>query len=157
MAAVSSSSGLKRKARPGAEDEVQTNKRLKGDISTYFLPINRGKEKETSPPLEPELPSTENDTAATIPLEILLDFDNLVSEDDMCKRFEAIAQALFFHYRIRIINHESGDTTHLELLEIEFYLIKPGHADPYCHASAEQDVAGRWYVFHLARAPSPRL
>lgn len=153
MAAVSSSSGLKRKAPPGAEDEVKTSKRLKGDISQYFLPINRGKEKEaenhaSSPELE--LSSTSNDTVATIPLETILDFDNLVSEDDICARFEALARALFFHYRIRIINPESENTTHhLELLEIEFYLIKPGHVDPYCHASGEQDVAGRWYV------PSP--
>ena len=150
MATVSSSSGLKRKAPPGAEDEVKTNKRPKGDISKYFLPINRGKGKESenhSASPERELSSTSNDTVATIPLETLLDFDNLVSEDDICARFEAIARALFFHYRIRIINPESENTTHhLELLEIEFYLIKPGHADPYCHASAEQDVAGRWYV-----------
>ena len=151
MAAISSSSGLKRKAPPGAEDDVKTNKRLKGDISKFFLPINRGKEKESenkSSPSERELPSTSNDTAVTIPLETLLDFDNLVSEDKICERFEAIARALFSHYRIRVINPESENTTHhLELLEIEFYLIKPGHADPYCHASAEQDVAGRWYVF----------
>lgn len=150
MAAVSSSSGLKRKAPPGAEDEVKTSKRLKGDISQYFLPINRGKEKEAenhAPSPELELSSTSNDTVATIPLETLLDFDNLVSEDDICARFEALARALFFHYRIRIINPESENTTHhLELLEIEFYLIKPGHVDPYCHASGEQDVAGRWYV-----------
>ena len=153
MAAVSSSSGLKRKVPPGVEDEVKTNKRLKGDLSKYFLPINRGKEKEaedhaSSP--EQELSNTSNNTVATLPLETLLDFDSLVSEDDICARFEALARALFFHYRIRIINPESENTTHhLELLEIEFYLIKPGHADPYCHASGEQDVAGRWYV------PSP--
>ena len=150
MATVSSSSGLKRKAPPGAEDEVKTNKRLKGDISKWFLPINRGKGKESeihSSSPERELPSASNDTVA-IPLETLLDFDDLVSDDDICARFEAVARALFDHYRIRIINPESENTTHhLELLEIEFYLIKPGHADPYCHASAEQDVAGRWYVF----------
>jgi hypothetical protein len=148
MAAVSSSSGLKRKAPPGAEDEVKTNKRPKGDISQYFLPINRGKEKEPEIHSSPELLCTSNDTAVTIPLETLLNFDNLVSESDICERFEAIARALFIHYRIRIINPQSENTTHhLELLEIEFYLIKPGHADPYCHASSEQDVAGRWYVF----------
>jgi len=161
MAAVSSRSGLKRKASPGAEDEVKTNKRLKGDLSKYFLPINRGKEKESenhSSPPGRELPSTSNDTAATIPLETLLDLDNLVSEGDICERFEAIARALFFHYRIRIINPEGETTTHhLELLEIEFYLVKPGHVDPYCHASAEQDVAGRWYVSQPSFLPLVRL
>ena len=152
MAAVpsTSGSGLKRKAPPGAEDEVQTNKRLKADISQYFLPISRGKEKESEnqsfPPKQALLHNL-NDTAPAIPLETLLDFDKLVSEDEICQRFEAIAQALFFRYRIRITNPESKNTTHhLELLEIEFYLIKPGHVDPYCHASAEQDVAGRWCV-----------
>ena len=147
MAAVPSGSGMKRKARPGAEDEEKTNKRLKGDISQYFLPTNQGKEKEPENPPEEALLDTPNDTAAAIPLEALLDLDNLVSEDEICQRFEAIARALFFRYRIRITNPESKNTTHhLELLEIEFYLIKPGHVDPYCHASAEQDVAGRWCV-----------
>lgn len=139
---------VKRKAPPGAEDEVKTNKRLKADISKYFLPISKEKESENcSSPLEKELVGTSNDAAVAIPLEKLLDFDVIVSEDEICERFEAIAQALFFHYRLRITNPESENTTHhLELLEVEFYLIKPGHLDPYCHASAEQDVAGRWYV-----------
>ena len=150
MATVPSGSGMKRKAPPGAEDEVKTNKRLKGDLSKYFLPINRGKEKDSensSSPPERALLDDSKDTATVVPLEALLNFDNLVSEDDISERFESIAQSLFFRYRIRIMNPESEITTHhLELLEIEFYLIKPGHADPYCHASAEQDVAGRWYV-----------
>ena len=150
MTTIASSSGMKRKAPSGAEDEVKTNKRPKTDISTYFLPTNRGKEKAPengSVPVEGGLLDTSNDTATSIPLETLLDFDKLVSDNEICERFEAIARALFFRYRIRIMNPESKNTTHhLELLEIEFYLIKPGHADPYCHASAEQDVAGRWYV-----------
>lgn len=150
MAAVPSGSGMKRKAPLETEDEVKTNKRLKAGISQYFLPIKRDTEKDSgnpSFPLEQALLDTPNDTADVIPLEALLDFDELVSEDEICQRFEAIAQALFFRYRIRITNPESKNTTHhLELLEIEFYIIKPGHADPYCHASAEQDVAGRWYV-----------
>ena len=150
MATVPSGSGMKRKASPGAEDEIKTNKRPKANISQYFLPINQGKEKEPenqSFPPEQALLATPNDTAATIPLETLLDFDNVTSDDEIYQRFEAIARALFFRYRIRITNPESKNTTHhLELLEIEFYLIKPGHADPYCHASAEQDIAGRWWV-----------
>jgi hypothetical protein len=148
MAAVAL--GTKRKVPPSADDEVKTNKRVKADISKYFLPIHRSKEKESEHrPSSPEQGplGTSNDTVATQPLETLLDFDGLASEAEICERFEAVARALFFHHRIRIVNPESKNTTHhLEILEIEFYFIKPSHADPYCHASAEQDVAGRWYV-----------
>ena len=36
-----------------------------------------------------------------------------------------------------------------ELLEVECYLRSAGHMDPFAHATAEQSISGRWFVFTL--------
>ncbi|TFK83306.1 hypothetical protein K466DRAFT_267617 [Polyporus arcularius HHB13444] len=80
----------------------------------------------------------------------LLDFTQLDTQTAISARFSEIADLLLHHYRVEIKTPSKIDQ--LELLEIEFYLYKPGcHEDPFTHGSAEQCQAGRWY-FH--RPPS---
>ncbi len=73
----------------------------------------------------------------------LLDFTDLDTQSAISARFSEIAENLLQHYRIEITT--SSTVEQLELLEIEFYLYKPGcHEDPFTHGSVEQCQAGQW-------------
>ncbi|EJD34881.1 hypothetical protein AURDEDRAFT_75779 [Auricularia subglabra TFB-10046 SS5] len=45
--------------------------------------------------------------------------------------------------------HQLTENSEYHILEIEFYLLKEGHEDPYTHGADAQKVAGNWY-FHKA-------
>ena len=84
-----------------------------------------------------------NQSITTESLQQLLDFSQLSDEQSITARFEVLASALLcdFHLVLRC-----GDVeTKFQILELEFYLRKPGcHEDPFTHGSEEQKVSGRW-------------
>ena len=75
----------------------------------------------------------------------LLDFTSLSSASAISSRFDDIANALFRDYQLVVANGEAK--TAFQILEMEFYLQKPGdHEDPFTHGSEEQRNSGQWYV-----------
>lgn len=114
------------------------------------------KSKEPSPPLTPAVKSKNSDSkiiAAPVldadasakldALAALLDLSSLESHADIELRFGQIARALI-HDHILVITIEDGSRTEYDLLEVEFYLRKPGHDDPFAHGAYEQQVSGKW-------------
>jgi hypothetical protein len=83
-----------------------------------------------------------------VEIESLLDFTSLTSASAIPSRFDAIADALFFHYQLLLTcGHVQ---TAFEVLELEFYLRKSGcHEDPFTHGSEEQKQSGQWFVSHF--------
>ncbi|EFI27801.1 hypothetical protein CC1G_14724 [Coprinopsis cinerea okayama7 len=82
-------------------------------------------------------------------LQTLLDFTALESQDEISARFDAISRALLHDY-VLVVTRADGTTTHLQVMEHEFYLQKATcHEDPFAHGSEEQRVLGQWY-FHRA-------
>ncbi|KZT29538.1 hypothetical protein NEOLEDRAFT_1154003 [Neolentinus lepideus HHB14362 ss-1] len=83
----------------------------------------------------------------------LLDLSSLTSEVDISARFRDIAKALLLEYRICLRCGEVA--TEFDVLELEFYLYKPGcHEDPFTHGADEQKHSGNWY-FHKVPRRSP--
>jgi hypothetical protein len=77
----------------------------------------------------------------------LLDLTSLTTADEISRRFDDIADALFFRYRLCLGCGDGVSPTEFDLLEFEFYLKKPGcHEDPFTHGSEEQKQSGRWFV-----------
>ena len=89
--------------------------------------------------------SSSNTSSCDIPLPQLLDFSSLNLASDICNRFDQVANALLFDFRLTLT---CGDVeTQFEILEMEFYLQKSHcHEDPFTHGSEEQKTSGRWYV-----------
>jgi hypothetical protein len=61
-------------------------------------------------------------------------------------RFDELARLLMFNHVIHLHTPglQPGDVQY-EILELEFYLHKPGcHADPFTHRAAEQRRSGHW-------------
>jgi hypothetical protein len=101
-------------------------------------------------------------------LQSLLDFSSASLEDasSISSRFDAIADKLLndFYLTVQRITGSSGDKRsddsvksvtgcgegamimhHLQILELEFYLVKEGsHEDPFTHAAEEQRFCGKW-------------
>lgn len=74
----------------------------------------------------------------------LLDLTSLTSSNAILDRFSAIAETLLTQFHL-CVSTPSGSTTVYEILELEFYLIKPGcHEDPFTHGSDEQRRSGHW-------------
>lgn len=73
----------------------------------------------------------------------LLDFSDVTSHATVDARFQEIASKLLRDYLL-VYSTPSSEST-FEVLEIEFYLIKPQtHEDPFTHGSEEQSQSGRW-------------
>ncbi|TFK47000.1 hypothetical protein OE88DRAFT_1714758 [Heliocybe sulcata] len=83
----------------------------------------------------------------------LLDLSRLGSESDISVGFGAIAREMLLEYRLTLT---CGDiATEYDILELEFYLYKPGcHEDPFTHGADEQKRSGNWY-FHKVPRRSP--
>jgi hypothetical protein len=75
-------------------------------------------------------------------LQELLDLTSVSGDQDISSRFDAIARSLLHDYRLCV--ELDGKKTAFELLEIEFYLRKEGHYDPFCHGTDEQNTSGKW-------------
>ena len=84
----------------------------------------------------------------------LLDLRNVSSHDDLDFKFGEIARSLM-HEHLLALSCSSSKRTNCtkrkaaleesyEILEIEFYLRKEGHEDPFAHATPEQGVSGKW-------------
>lgn len=73
----------------------------------------------------------------------LLDFSATTSHADIDSRLRQIASVLLHDYHLVCSSANSQCT--FEVLEIEFYLIKPPfHEDPFAHGSEDQKRSGRW-------------
>ena len=73
----------------------------------------------------------------------LIDMSSLSSEshDDIQARFHEIARSLFHEHVLVIVpsGSDPASCVFYELLEVEFYLRKPGcHEDPFIHGTEEQ-------------------
>ena len=73
----------------------------------------------------------------------LLDVSAISSHNDIQLRFGQIARMLIHDFVI-VVTLEDGSRTEYELLEVEFYLRKPGHDDPFAHGAHEQKTTGNW-------------
>jgi hypothetical protein len=72
-----------------------------------------------------------------------LDLTALNSLQEILSRFDELARLLIFGHVIRL--HTPASDVEYEILELEFYLHKPGcHADPFTHRANEQTRSGRW-------------
>lgn len=75
-----------------------------------------------------------------------LDFTALNSLQEISGRFDELAKSLMFNHVIHL--HTPGSPPkdiEYEMLELEFYLHKPGcHVDPFTHRAAEQRKGGQW-------------
>lgn len=104
-------------------------------------------------------------------LESLLNLLHLTSQPDLEQRFLDIVETLCNRTYLRIYTSTDGRHyayveiyRHLfciltalsdySLMEVEMYLVKPGHEDPFCHSSEAQRTSGQWY-FHRAPTRSP--
>lgn len=74
----------------------------------------------------------------------LVDFSALVSEVTIARQSQLLAEALLWDYTLLLL-HQSGREEY-EILEIEFYLKKTGHDDPFAHGTQEQSASGNWCV-----------
>lgn len=88
----------------------------------------------------------EANTRSDASLTDALDFTALNSPQEISGRFDELARLLIFghviHLRTPGIAHKD---TEYEILELEFYLHKPGsHADPFTHRATEQKRSGQW-------------
>jgi hypothetical protein len=75
-----------------------------------------------------------------------LDFTALNSLQEISGRFDELARSLMFSHTIHL--HKPGSPSkdvEYEILELEFYLHKPGcHVDPFTHKADEQRKGGQW-------------
>jgi hypothetical protein len=79
----------------------------------------------------------------------LLDLTSCTTFSDISTRFDEIADALFFDFRLSVTC--GGTQTEFDILEIEFYLKKPDcHDDPFTHGSEVQAKSGLWFVIITA-------
>ena len=84
----------------------------------------------------------------------LLDVRAISSHRDLDYRFGEIARSLIHEYVLVIstsiskqVKNAKGNASPeatYELAEVEFYLRKEGHEDPFAHATSEQGFSGRW-------------
>lgn len=75
-----------------------------------------------------------------------LDFTALNSVGEISSRFDELARLLMFSCVIHLHTPDSPPKDiEYEILELEFYLHKPGcHEDPFTHKAAEQRQGGQW-------------
>ena len=84
----------------------------------------------------------------------LLDLRSVSSHHDLDFRFGEIARSLM-HEHLLVLSRsaskhakgmkgEAALEESYEFLEIEFYLRKEGHEDPFAHATPEQGASGKW-------------
>ena len=100
--------------------------------------------------------ATKADQDAQPEIGSLLDLTSLTTADEISRRFDEIADALFFRYRLCLDSGDGVPPTDFDLLEFEFYLKKPGcHEDPFTHGSEEQKQSGRWFVLLLQYSHQP--
>ena len=75
-----------------------------------------------------------------------LDFSTVNSLQEISSRFDELAKLLMFGHVIHL--HTPGSPPKdikYEILELEFYLHKPGcHEDPFTHRASEQRRGGQW-------------
>jgi len=75
-----------------------------------------------------------------------LDLTALNSLQEISGRFDELARSLMSGHVIHL--HAPGSPPkdiEYEILELEFYLHKPGcHVDPFTHRAAEQTRSGQW-------------
>lgn len=91
-------------------------------------------------------PTVEVDPDASAKLDALaalLDLSALSSHTDIQLRFGQIARALI-HDHVLVVTTDDATRTEYDILEIEFYLRKEGHDDPFAHGAHEQQVSGYW-------------
>lgn len=99
--------------------------------------------------LTPELPPIDNELLP------LLDFSSpsLSSNASIVERFDRISEHLFQRsYLVCCSTKRDGGPKRVlyELLEFEFYLIKPEcHSDPFTHDGEDQRLSGAWSVQFL--------
>ena len=75
-----------------------------------------------------------------------LDFTALNSPQEISSRFDELARLLMFGHIIHLHTPDfPPKDIEYEILELEFYLHKPGcHTDPFTHRAAEQRQGGQW-------------
>lgn len=75
-----------------------------------------------------------------------LDLTSLNSLGEISSRFDQLAEMLMFNHVIHLHTPDSlPNDIEYEILELEFYLYKPGcHPDPFTHRAAEQRKSGQW-------------
>ena len=82
----------------------------------------------------------------TLGLTEALDLTVLNSSQEISGRFDELARSLMSSHVIHL--HTPGspsEAIEYEILELEFYLHKPGcHVDPFTHRAAEQTRSGQW-------------
>ncbi len=87
-------------------------------------------------------PSSQNPDG-NLALPSLLDFTNANTTSEISLRFDQLGTALLHDYHI--VATSGKKKSEYEILELEFYLIKPGpHEDPFTHGSEEQRRSGKW-------------
>lgn len=94
-----------------------------------------------------------NDGDYAVGLTQALDLTTLSSLQEISDRFDELARLLMFSHVIHLHTpgHPPKDVEY-EILELEFYLYKPGcHADPFTHRAAEQRSSGQWQAASFAR------
>ena len=136
---------------PAGKPEQPPLKRKRTESNTKAI-----SEPSKTPKLDKDLnqvspssnPTTVNDAAETngkSDLPILLDFTHANSTSEISARFDQLGTALLHDYQIVAIHGTNNRQSLYEVLELEFYLIKPGsHEDPFTHGSEEQRRSGRW-------------
>lgn len=84
----------------------------------------------------------ESSSQTATALRSLLDLSE-VEDEKLQARFDAIAESLIHHSRLRVVN---GDKiTKYQILEAEFYLRdSERHWDPFTHGEEEQKASGKW-------------
>jgi hypothetical protein len=84
-----------------------------------------------------------NPSSSDIPLPQLLDLSSLNHISDISNRFDQLANALLYNFRLTLTCADIQ--TQFEILEMEFYFHKfDCHEDPFTHDSEEQKTTGRW-------------
>lgn len=95
---------------------------------------------------QPESSSSQNLSKGPdgqLDLPSLLDFTHANTTSEISLRFDQLGAALLHDYRI--VANSGKKKSEYEILELEFYLIKPGcHEDPFTHGAEEQRRSGNW-------------
>ena len=136
---------------PSSVDKTSPKKAKQSQVPGAFVssPVTAN-----SHDIPPDLPQLDNELLP------LLDFSSpsLSSNASIVERFDAIAEHLFRRsYLVCCSTKTDGSPKRVlyDLLEFEFYLIKPDcHYDPFTHDGEDQRLSGAWSVVQVFLTPS---
>ena len=131
---------------PSSADQSAQKKakhlQVPGPLYSLFLPSHPTH-------LTPDLPAIDNEL---LPL-LDLSSPSLSSNASIIEHFDRISEHLFHRsYLVCCSTKRDGGPKRVlyELLEFEFYLIKPEcHSDPFTHDGEDQRLSGAWLVQFL--------